>query len=123
MNSSYPPRGNGRGKPEGEPHLRRSVQVRSFDAQGRFGEVSEALADELVRRHLCIEKLTAGGRRQYLRLVVPEDELPVRQSIASLLTTRHVQGQRIPGADHGPDYYEHRYPDSVAITDRSRRKA
>jgi hypothetical protein len=99
------------------------VQVRSFDARRLIGEVSEAEADELVRLGLCIEKLTTGGRRQYLRLVVPVDELPVRPSSASLITTRHVQGQRIPGADYGPDYYEHRYPDSVAITDRSRRKA
>jgi hypothetical protein len=122
MNSSYSPRANGRGKPEGELRLEHLVQVRSLDAGRRLGEVPESLADELVRQHLCTEKLAVNGRRQYLRLLVPDGELPAESSIASLITTRHVRGQRTAGSEHGVDYYEHRYPDSVAITDRTSRK-
>jgi hypothetical protein len=123
MNRHDSLRAKGRGKPEGEPRLERLVQVRSLDAQRRLGEVSETVADELVRRHLCTEKLTRSGRRQYLRLLIPEDDLPVGSSTASLITTRHVQGQRTPGLECGIDYYEHRYPDSVVVTDRTRRKS
>jgi hypothetical protein len=53
MNSSYSPRAKGRGKPEGEPRLEHLVQVRSLDARRRLGEVSETVADELVRGDLC----------------------------------------------------------------------
>jgi hypothetical protein len=123
MNDSYSPRAKGRGRPEGEPRPEHLVQVRSLDALRRLGEVSEADADELVRRHLCTEKLTVSGRRQYLRLLIPEDELPAGSSIASLITIRHLQGQRTPGSEWGVDYYEHRHSGSVAITDRTRRKA
>lgn len=98
------------------------MQVRSLDAQRRLGKVLEADADELVRRNLCTEKLAVNGRRQYLRLLVPEDELPRRGSIASLITVRHVQGQRNAGSERGVDYYEHRYPESVAVVDRRLRK-
>ena len=123
MNYSQSPRAEGRGKPEVDLCREGVVQIRSVDARRRLGEVSETLANELVRRCLCAEKLTVSGRRQYLRLLVPEDELPAQRSIASLVTTRHVQGQRIPGSEHGVDYHEHRYPDSVAITDGKRREA
>jgi len=121
MNDCPSPRAKGRGKPEGDLRPERIVQVRSLDARRRLGEVSEDLADELVRRCFCTEKLTAGGRRQYLRLLIPEAELPAKSSIASLITTRHVQGQGNRKSDRGVDYYEHRYPDSVAITDRTHR--
>lgn len=107
MTSDHAPRAKGRGKPEGEPRL---VDVRSLDARRRLGEVSEADADELVRRCLCTEKLTVSGRRQYLRLLVPENDLPVERSKASLITTKHVQGQPTPGSQCGVDYYEHRFP-------------
>jgi hypothetical protein len=123
MNRHDSLRAKGRGKPEGEPRLERLVQVRSLDAQRRLGEVSKTVADELIRRHLCTEKLTRSGRRQYLRLLIAEDELPRERSIASLVTTRHVQGQRTPGLERGIDYYEHRYPDSVGVTDRRRPKS
>ena len=123
MSTPFSPRANGRGKPEGEPCLDGPVQVRSLDARRRMGEVSQSQASELVRRSLCIAKRSASGKLQYLRLLIPEEELPVRSSIASLITVRHVQGQRSPGLRRGDDYYEHRYPDSVAITDRTRRQA
>ena len=123
MSSSNSPRAIGRGKPEGEPRLELPVQVRSLDARRRLGQVSETVADELVRQCFCTEKRSACGGRQYLRLLVPENELPAGSSIASLITTRHVQGQRTPGSERGVDYYEHRFPDSVAITDRTRHKA
>jgi hypothetical protein len=62
------------------------------------------------------------GKREYLRLLIPEDELPIGSSIASLITIRHVRGQRIRGSVYGPNYYEHRFPDSVMVTDRTPRK-
>src|SRR5438034_10391091 len=97
MNTSHSPRPKGRGRPEREPRLECLVQVRSLDGQRRLGEVSERQADELVQRYLCTEKLTATGRRQYLRLLVPEDELPAHGSIASRVTISHVQVSRLPG--------------------------
>jgi hypothetical protein len=122
MNTSHSPRPKGRGRLEGEPRPEHLVQVRSLDTQRLLGKVSETQADELVRRSLCSEKLTATGRRQYLRLLVPEDELPAYASIASRVTVRHVQGQRTPGSERGVDYWEHRDPESGTITDRTRRK-
>jgi hypothetical protein len=122
MSTPDSPRAKGRGKPEGELRLDRLVQVRSLDARRLLGEVSERDADELVRRSLCTEKVTATGRRKYLRLLISEDALPAQSSIASLYTVRHVQGQRTLGLERGVDYFEHRYPDSVMITDRTRRK-
>lgn len=92
MNGSQSPRAEGRGKPEGDLCRERVVQVRSVDARRRVGEVSESQADELVRRYFCSEKLSANGKREYLRLLIPEDALPVQSSIASLITVRHVQG-------------------------------
>ena len=96
MNDCPSPQAVGRGKPEGDLRPERVVQIRSLDARRRLGEVSEGLADELVQRRLCAEKLTAGGRRQYLRLLIPEEELPAKSSIASLITIRHVQAQGTP---------------------------
>jgi hypothetical protein len=122
MNKNDSPRAKSRGKPERELRPEHLVQVRSLDARRRLGEVSNAVAEELVRRRLCTEKFSGSGKRQYLRLLVSEDELPVEKSKASLMTTRHVQGQGPPGSEHGVDYYEHRFPGSVAIIDRVRRK-
>jgi len=119
---SNPPRGNGRGKPEGELRPERRVPVRSIDAKRLLGNVSEEEADELVLRSLCTEKRAAGGKLLYLRLLRPDDELPLRRSIRSLKTVRHVQGPQTLQSGRGADYYEHRYPDSVAVTDRTCRK-
>jgi hypothetical protein len=69
-----------------------------------------------------MEKLTRSGKRDHLRLIIPEDELPLQASIASLVTVRHLQGQRNIKSERGVDFYEHRYPDSVGNTDRRMRK-
>jgi hypothetical protein len=123
MTAPNSPRGIGRGKPEGELRPERRVPVRSLDAKRHLGNVSEEEADELILRSLCTEKRAASGRRLYLRLLRPYDELPLLGSIKSLITVRHVQGPQTVRAERGVNYYEHRYPDSVAITDRMRRKA
>lgn len=121
MTTSNSPRGTCPGKPEGE--LRRScpVEVRSFDARRRLGNVSEDQAGELLRLGLCCEKLTISGKRLYLRFMGPEEDMPKYASNASLITVRHVQGLRSIRSGRGDDYYEHRFPDSVTITDRKRR--
>jgi hypothetical protein len=119
--SSKPPRVNGRGKPEEDARLTEFVQVRSLDAKRLLGRVSEEIANELVRRSFCSEKRAANGKRQFLRLLVHENELPRIGSTASLVTVKHVQGPRTARSERGADYYEHRYPESVAITDRTQR--
>ena len=119
MTTSNFPRGTGPGKPEGELR-RRPVQVRSFDATRHVGNVSEGEAVELLRLHLCCEKLSLTGKRLYLRLLIHEEDLPKRSSIASLITVRHVQGPRTIRSERGADCYEHRFPGSATSSDRMR---
>jgi hypothetical protein len=101
MTAPNSPRGIGRGKPEGELRPERRVPVRSLDAKRHLGNVSEEEADELILRSLCTEKRAASGRRLYLRLLRPYDELPLLGSIKSLITVRHVQGPQTVRAERG----------------------
>ena len=122
MSTTGSPRAKGRGTPEGELRQSGLVQVRSGDGRRLLGEVSEYVADELVRRSLCSAKLSTSGKRRYLRLLIPEDELPSLSSVASLKTIRLVKGQPNPDAERGNQYFEHRFPESAAIADRTRLK-
>jgi hypothetical protein len=122
MSPSNSPRATGPGKPEGELRRGRTVQLRSFDAKLHLADISEEQAAELLRRGLCSEKRTVSGRCLYLRLLIREEDLPKQSSIASLITVRHVQGPQTIRSERGADYYEHRFPDSVTITDRKPRK-
>jgi hypothetical protein len=121
MTSSNSPRATGRGKPEGELRRDRPVQLRSLDGNLHLADVSEDQAAELLQRHLCLEKRTAGGRLLYLRLICEQD-LPKKASTASLNTVRHVTGPQTLASERGSDFYEHRFPPSVVDADRIRRK-
>lgn len=115
------PRATGRGKPEGELRRDRPVQLRSFDGRLHLSDISEEQAAELLQRCLSVEKRSASGKRLYLRLLMRVEDLPKQASIASLITVRHVRGAQTARSERGANYYEHRFPDSVTITDRTRR--
>jgi hypothetical protein len=123
MKTTTSPRAVGRGNREGELRPGPLVQVRSLDGKRHFADISEEQAAELLRRHICCEKFAGNGRRKYLRLLISEDDLPKASSVASLKTVRHVKGPSTIRSERGADYFEHRFPNSVAITEGTRRKA